>query len=138
MEAGWLSQSFTPPAQLQQVDASVPKVCLRAPVSVGPYATFCNGVAICTVLFGKVTACLHTSPVAVAVVAIHTLYMQPSPLPVPTQLTAAMHGIRTDEQLTNFLHESKPGTAVVEFGTAWCLKCYEMFPQFYRLSKQVG
>lgn len=48
-----------------------------------------------------------------------------------------MKGIRTDEQLSAFLNSSKPGTAVVEFGTSWCLKCHEMFPQFYQLSKKV-
>jgi thiol-disulfide isomerase/thioredoxin len=48
-----------------------------------------------------------------------------------------MQGVRTDEQLAEFLSSSKPGTAVVEFGTSWCHKCHEMFPQFYKLSKQV-
>eukprot|EP00775_Hariotina_reticulata_P013217 gene13217-13348_t len=47
-----------------------------------------------------------------------------------------MKGIRTDEQLSALLISSKPGTAVVEFGTSWCLKCHEMFPQFYQLSKK--
>jgi thiol-disulfide isomerase/thioredoxin len=49
-----------------------------------------------------------------------------------------MHGIRSDAGLAEFLAASKPGTAVVEFGTAWCQKCHEMFPQFYALSKKVG
>jgi thiol-disulfide isomerase/thioredoxin len=48
-----------------------------------------------------------------------------------------MQGVRSDEQLAAFLSASKPGTAVVEYGTSWCHKCHEMFPQFYKLSKQV-
>lgn len=61
---------------------------------------------------------------------------QPKPLP-PAQLGPGMQGIRSDEQLAAFLDASKPGTAVVEFGTSWCLKCHEMFPKFYALSKRV-
>lgn len=49
-----------------------------------------------------------------------------------------MKGLRSDEDLTAFIADSKPGTAVVEFGTTWCLKCHEMFPQFFALSKKVS
>jgi len=63
--------------------------------------------------------------------------MKPLPKPLPAAVGPTMKGIRTDEQLATFINSSKPGTAVVEFGTSWCLKCHEMFPQFYLLSKQV-
>jgi thiol-disulfide isomerase/thioredoxin len=33
---------------------------------------------------------------------------------------------------------SSSGVAVVEFGTSWCVKCHEMFPAFYALSKKVS
>jgi thiol-disulfide isomerase/thioredoxin len=49
-----------------------------------------------------------------------------------------MSGIRTDPDLQSFLQTSKPGTAVIEFGTSWCHKCHEMFPTFFALTKQVG
>jgi thiol-disulfide isomerase/thioredoxin len=49
-----------------------------------------------------------------------------------------MSGIRTDPELQSFLQSSKPGTAVIEFGTSWCHKCHEMFPTFFALTKQVG
>lgn len=65
--------------------------------------------------------------------------VQPQPVPAPTQLTASMRGLRSDEELAAFIADSKGGgTAVVEFGTTWCLKCHEMFPQFHQLSKKVG
>ena len=48
-----------------------------------------------------------------------------------------MTGLRTDEELADFINSSKGGTAVIEYGTSWCQKCHEMFPQFYKLSKQV-
>lgn len=57
-----------------------------------------------------------------------------------------MAGIRSDEELASFLTASKTsadtastsqGTAVVEYGTSWCTKCYEMFPSYYKLSKKV-
>jgi thiol-disulfide isomerase/thioredoxin len=48
-----------------------------------------------------------------------------------------MTGLRTDDELSAFITSSKPGTAVVEFGTTWCVKCHEMFPQFFALSKKV-
>jgi thiol-disulfide isomerase/thioredoxin len=49
-----------------------------------------------------------------------------------------MTGLRTDEELSAFITSSKPGTAVVEYGTTWCVKCHEMFPQFFALSKKVS
>lgn len=60
------------------------------------------------------------------------------PLPLPNQLTGSMKGLRSDEDLAAFLSDSKPGTAVVEFGTTWCVKCHEMFPQFLALTNKVG
>lgn len=51
-----------------------------------------------------------------------------------------MAGIRSDADLAAFLSAHKQrggaGAAVVEFGTAWCTKCHEMFPAFYALSKK--
>lgn len=48
-----------------------------------------------------------------------------------------MKGLRSDEDLAALISSSKGGTAVVEFGTTWCVKCHEMFPQFLQLSKRV-
>jgi thiol-disulfide isomerase/thioredoxin len=52
-----------------------------------------------------------------------------------------MSGIRSDAELSSFLSQRKqkggPGVSVVEFGTAWCTKCHEMFPAFYALTKKV-
>lgn len=62
---------------------------------------------------------------------------QPQPVPVPTQLIGTMKGLHSDEDLATYISDSKPGTAVVEFGTTWCVKCHEMFPQFFALSKKV-
>lgn len=61
---------------------------------------------------------------------------KPQPVPVPTQLTGTMKGLRSDEDLASFISDSKPGTAIVEFGTTWCVKCHEMFPQFFALSRE--
>eukprot|EP00878_Enallax_costatus_P012851 GHUV01013419.1.p1 GENE.GHUV01013419.1~~GHUV01013419.1.p1 ORF type:complete len:142 (+),score=32.24 GHUV01013419.1:800-1225(+) len=61
---------------------------------------------------------------------------KPSPKPQPTKLSATMTGLRTDQELADFINSSKGGTAVIEYGTSWCQKCHEMFPQFYKLSKQ--
>ena len=47
-----------------------------------------------------------------------------------------MEGIRTDEALAAFLADSRPGIAVVEYGTSWCHKCHEIFPAFYQLSRR--
>jgi thiol-disulfide isomerase/thioredoxin len=64
--------------------------------------------------------------------------LQPMPVPAPTQLAASMEGLRTDDELAQFISRSKGGgTAVVEFGTTWCVKCHEMFPQFFALSRKV-
>lgn len=64
--------------------------------------------------------------------------LQPMPVPAPTQLAASMEGLRTDDELSHFISGSKGGgTAVVEFGTTWCVKCHEMFPQFFALSRKV-
>ncbi|GBF96182.1 thioredoxin-like [Raphidocelis subcapitata] len=107
--AGWLSQSFQPPAKTEMVDdASFPK---------------------------------------------------PAPKPLLAEIGPRMSGIRSDAELSTFLGQQKQqqqqqqqqggagkgggkgggggaGVAVVEFGTAWCTKCHEMFPAFYALSKK--
>ena len=49
-----------------------------------------------------------------------------------------MAGLRAEEELSAFLAAAPDTTAVVQFGTSWCVKCHEIFPIFYRLSKQVG
>jgi hypothetical protein len=66
------------------------------------------------------------------------------PAPKPPQLPEIgprMSGIRSDAELAAFLAQNRAkggaGAAVVEFGTAWCTKCHEMFPAFYALSKMV-
>ncbi|KAI8470038.1 MAG: thioredoxin-like protein [Monoraphidium minutum] len=90
--AGWLSQSFEPPAKTEMVDdASFPKPA-------------------------------------------------PKP-PQPAEIGPRMAGIRSDAQLSAFISNNKAGgggggAAVVEFGTAWCAKCHEMFPAYYALSKK--
>ncbi len=64
---------------------------------------------------------------------------QPAPKAPPLhEVGPHMVGVRSDAEFDAFLDTSKPGTAVVEFGTSWCVKCHEMFPKFYQLSKQVG
>lgn len=64
---------------------------------------------------------------------------QPPAKPLPSQdISPHMAGLRNEEDLNAFIQGSKPGTAVVEFGTSWCQKCHEMFPAFYKLCKQVS
>jgi thiol-disulfide isomerase/thioredoxin len=89
------------------------------------------------------------------------------PAPKPRQLPEIgprMAGIRSDADLAAFLSDHKArssgggasssgnsgggggsrggggsgGVAVVEFGTSWCVKCHEMFPTFYALSKKAS
>jgi thiol-disulfide isomerase/thioredoxin len=65
---------------------------------------------------------------------------QPLPRPPPAGLerpAGALCGVRSDHGLAQFLTSSLPGTAVVEYGTAWCAKCHEMFPQLLQLTKRV-
>lgn len=63
---------------------------------------------------------------------------QPPVKPLPSRdISPHMAGLRSEDDLSAFIQSSKPGTAVVEFGTSWCHKCHEMFPTFYKLSKQV-
>jgi hypothetical protein len=81
----------------------------------------------------------NPTPPAKANLCIIVLRLQPQPVPLPTQLlTGSLKGLRSDEELAAFVAGSKGGnTAVVEFGTTWCVKCHEMFPQFYQLTKKV-
>lgn len=69
--------------------------------------------------------------------------MVSKPSPKPAQLPEIgprMAGIRSDAELSTFLSQNKhkggAAAAVVEFGTAWCQKCHEIFPAFYALSKK--
>lgn len=45
-------------------------------------------------------------------------------------------GLRTDEQLREFLERSKDDTVLVNFGSSWCSHCHQMFPHFLALAKQ--
>ncbi|GAX85168.1 hypothetical protein CEUSTIGMA_g12586.t1 [Chlamydomonas eustigma] len=52
------------------------------------------------------------------------------------QIGPQMHGIRTDEEYDTFVDSNKGKTSVVQFGSAWCVKCHEFFPTFYSLTKK--
>lgn len=139
--AGWLSSSFQPPAKTEMVDeAAYPKVGrqLRAADHREP------------AIGSKVGAARRcsTRPHACGSACILPSRLPPpnplQPAPKPRHLAAvgpAMAGIRSDADLSAFLSDHKgrkgAGAAVIEFATAWCTKCHEMFPAFYRLSKKV-
>lgn len=46
-----------------------------------------------------------------------------------------MSGIRTDDDMEQFLFKTRRDTAVVNFGSSWCTHCHEMFPHMIALSK---
>lgn len=54
----------------------------------------------------------------------------------PDTWRPSMAGLRTDEEFDNFMSENKRSVVCVEFGTSWCLKCHEIFPKYYELSKK--
>ncbi|KAK9814615.1 hypothetical protein WJX72_008729 [[Myrmecia] bisecta] len=43
---------------------------------------------------------------------------------------------RTDSELRGHIRDNKDKTVVVKFGSSWCAHCHEMFPHFYRFSKE--
>lgn len=49
---------------------------------------------------------------------------------------ASSRSTSTSTSINSINSKGGAGVAVVEFATAWCVKCHEMFPTFYRLSKK--
>ncbi|GAB4818051.1 hypothetical protein N2152v2_005097 [Parachlorella kessleri] len=45
-------------------------------------------------------------------------------------------GLRTDDQLQDFLARHKEETVLINFGSSWCTHCHQMFPFFIALTKQ--
>lgn len=68
----------------------------------------------------------------------------PSSWPVPpvkapqdTSRGARFASITTDAQFRDFLKDTPATqTALVEFGSAWCVKCHEVFPKLWELSSE--
>jgi thiol-disulfide isomerase/thioredoxin len=130
MESGWLAQNFVPPKAITQVhEAQISKVSSAA----GMYPALTRGRILGVLLFFSSVLDFAESGVCLCALC----WLQPQPVPQPTQLTGTMKGLRSDEELAALISSSKGGTAVVEFGTTWCVKCHEMFPQFLQLSKKV-
>jgi thiol-disulfide isomerase/thioredoxin len=129
MDSGWLAQNFEPPKAITRVnEAQIVKVSSAA----GMYPALASGRIV------KAAVLFFSNVVFDCGVCLCALCcLQPQPVPQPTQLTGTMKGLRSDEDLAALISSSKGGTAVVEFGTTWCVKCHEMFPQFLQLSKKV-
>ncbi|PRW58311.1 Thioredoxin-like 3-3 [Chlorella sorokiniana] len=53
-----------------------------------------------------------------------------------TQILPHIAGLRTDEQLQQFLQRWRSDTVLVNFGSSWCHHCHQMFPHFLSLSKR--
>lgn len=64
--------------------------------------------------------------------------LQPPRKPHITKILPHITGLRTDEQLHEFIEGSRQSgaTALVNFGSSWCRHCHELFPAFLSLSKQ--
>eukprot|EP00955_Chlamydomonas_euryale_P069782 360578-Chlamydomonas_euryale.AAC.21 len=62
--------------------------------------------------------------------------MQPPPKAQPSEIGPHMQGVRTDAEYDMFMSETAGKTALMQFGSTWCVKCAEFFPTFYSLSKK--
>lgn len=62
--------------------------------------------------------------------------LQPLRKPHVAKILPNVTGLRTDEQLRDFLDRNKAETVLVNFGSSWCHHCHQMFPHFLSLAKQ--
>eukprot|EP01025_Chloroclados_australasicus_P054231 TRINITY_DN6424_c0_g1_i2.p2 TRINITY_DN6424_c0_g1~~TRINITY_DN6424_c0_g1_i2.p2 ORF type:complete len:139 (-),score=3.51 TRINITY_DN6424_c0_g1_i2:326-742(-) len=50
------------------------------------------------------------------------------------QISKQIVGIRSDEQLKQFMSQNKEEVHIIQWGASWCLHCKEIFPVFKLLS----
>lgn len=58
----------------------------------------------------------------------------------PVMISSQITSLKTDDAVKKFIKSSslnKDRVTLIEFGASWCSHCHEIFPQFYRLTKQV-
>eukprot|EP00884_Botryococcus_braunii_P000652 jgi/Botrbrau1/10588/Bobra.0358s0008.2 len=52
------------------------------------------------------------------------------------RLSKSVAAAQTDEEFRTFLNGSRERTVAVQFSSAWCAHCHEMFPHFHAFSKK--
>ncbi|PSC68588.1 Thioredoxin-like 3-3 isoform B [Micractinium conductrix] len=53
-----------------------------------------------------------------------------------TKILPNVTGLRSDEQLRQFLGSSRSNTVCINFGSSWCAHCHALLPHFLALTKQ--
>lgn len=64
---------------------------------------------------------------------------QPEHKPAPpVKILPNVTGLRTDEQVSEFLERHRDSQVVLNYGSSWCTHCHELFPCFVGLTRQFG
>lgn len=51
------------------------------------------------------------------------------------QILPSIYGLRTDDDVEEFLFKHRSGFSLINYGSSWCTHCHEMFPHMIKLSE---